>query len=227
MPSFGSSGFGSGPLGLPPLGLQPAKNFSKIHAFAKFDYLQSEESENNIVKNQNASIEYQNETSDDALAAFGDKRRTRVRGHPGSCYTCGKMGHMANNCPDKNRCYECGESGHFLRECPKISQAQPRSGAPFGTAPQSATNAVLCPFCGGPHYAERCAKLARAMRVINVMRSQNNASQLRSLKPTAPNAAVNEPSANARYQPQSQQRTTPPAPRYNLFSTAPYYVLNF
>ncbi|KAI3787689.1 hypothetical protein L2E82_00022 [Cichorium intybus] len=36
------------------------------------------------------------------------------------CYQCGKTGHMARDCLEKNRvCFNCGESGHIRPDCPK------------------------------------------------------------------------------------------------------------
>ncbi|MBO1915556.1 hypothetical protein J4G37_63350, partial [Microvirga sp. 3-52] len=35
----------------------------------------------------------------------------------GACFICGKQGHMANNCPNKDdkTCYNCGKNGHLAK----------------------------------------------------------------------------------------------------------------
>lgn len=55
--------------------------------------------------------------------------RSQVSTRVGCCFQCGKYGHLARSCSQKNgtdgngkqpfACFNCGEQGHFARSCPK------------------------------------------------------------------------------------------------------------
>lgn len=36
------------------------------------------------------------------------------------CDLCDAPGHIARNCPYRNKCFQCGPEGHFLRNCPQL-----------------------------------------------------------------------------------------------------------
>ena len=42
------------------------------------------------------------------------------------CDLCDAPGHIAQNCPYRNKCFQCGLEGHFLRNCPQLANYRDR-----------------------------------------------------------------------------------------------------
>lgn len=96
-----------------------------------------------------------NESGDGTCNTFGDRQnrpKIRVKGPPGSCFSCGKLGHFAkkfltNNLDERQRFRTIGR--RILK---------------------TATNALTAM---GPHLMEQCQSLARAAEFFDSMRDQN------------------------------------------------------
>ena len=61
------------------------------------------------------------------------------------CDMCNAPGHIARNCPDRNRCFGCGQEGHFSRNCPQRQISRDRdddSAAPDPTPAEAAALAA-------------------------------------------------------------------------------------
>ena len=42
------------------------------------------------------------------------------------CDLCDAPGHIAQNCPYRNKCFQCGLEGHFSRNCPQLANYRNR-----------------------------------------------------------------------------------------------------
>ena len=61
------------------------------------------------------------------------------------CDMCDAPGHIARNCPDRNKCFSCGEEGHFSRNCPQRQINRDRdedTAAPDPTPAEAAALAI-------------------------------------------------------------------------------------
>ena len=59
------------------------------------------------------------------------------------CDICHAPGHIARNCPDKNKCFTCGQEGHFSRNCANRQIRRDRQDASTALDPTPAEAAVL------------------------------------------------------------------------------------
>ena len=54
------------------------------------------------------------------------------------CDLCDAPGHIAQNCPYRNKCFQCGLEGHFSRNCPQIVNYRDRDSVLDGSDPTPA-----------------------------------------------------------------------------------------
>ena len=85
------------------------------------------------------------------------------------CFICGEAGHIAPNCPQKDRnkddrsqsvvkCFKCGKTGHFSSNCPDNNSSK-----------KKVTSAFKCFKCGEPgHLAPNCPK-TQIKKVTNIV----------------------------------------------------------
>jgi hypothetical protein len=100
----------------------------------------------------------------------------------GACFTCGKQGHRAADCPkssggggaSRGACFTCGGQGHRASNCPNATGDAPAAGACFtcggqghrasncpNAAAEDAPAAGACFTCGGQgHRASNCPNAA-------------------------------------------------------------------
>lgn len=82
------------------------------------------------------------------------------------CDLCDAPGHIARNCPYRNKCFQCGQEGHFSRNCPQMFNYRDRDSVldePDPTPAEAAGRAV--PAAGAAAADAAAADAAAAVTV--------------------------------------------------------------